>query len=119
MLNHDDGVTQTHQTLENFEQLPHIVEVQPGGGFIEQIERAPGLAAAQLARQFDPLRLSSRERGRRLPQVDVAQPDVVQRLELGLDLRDVLEQRQRVFHGRIQQVGDGVPLYFTCSVSWL
>ena len=65
---------------------------------------------AQFLGQLDALRFAARKRGGRLAQVHVAQPDVVQRLQLGADLRNVLQQRQRLFHGRFQQVGDGIAL---------
>ena len=42
--------------------------------------------------------------------MQVAQPDVHQRLQLGLNVGDVLKQRQDVGHGGFQHVGDGLAL---------
>ena len=43
------------------------------------------------------------------PEVDVAEPDVVQRDELVVDARLVLEERHRVLHRELEHVGDAHP----------
>ena len=63
------------------QQLAHVLEVQAGGRLVEQVERAAGVALGELARQLDALRLAARQRGRRLAERDVAEADVVQRLQ--------------------------------------
>ena len=60
--------------------------------------------------ELDALRLAAGERRRRLAELDVAEADIEQGLELLLDLRDVLKQRHRLFDGRVEQVGDGLAL---------
>ena len=72
---------------EHAEQLPDVVEVQAGRRLVEQVERPPGRALGQLLRELDPLRLAAGERRRRLPEADVAEADVLQRLELLADRR--------------------------------
>ncbi len=69
-----------------------------------------GRALRQFLGELDALRFAARKRGRRLAELDVAEADVEQRLELLLDLRDVLKQRQRLFDRRVEQVGDGLAL---------
>ena len=39
VLDHQYGMTFVHQTVQNFEQSCHVVNVQSGGGFIKNIER--------------------------------------------------------------------------------
>ena len=46
VLYDDDRVAEVGETMQNFKQLAHIVEVQAGGWLIEQIKRAARLAFA-------------------------------------------------------------------------
>ena len=62
--------------------LLDVGEVQAGRRLVEDVERAAGGAARQLGRELDALRLAAGERGRRLAEVDVAEADVVERLQL-------------------------------------
>ena len=82
MLDDDDGIAEIGEAVQHFEQLAHVVEVQAGGGLVEQIERAAGLALAQFAGQLHALRLAAGERGGALAQVHVAEADIDQRLQL-------------------------------------
>ena len=36
VFNDEDGMTRIHEALENLEQHAHVIEVQAGGGFVEQ-----------------------------------------------------------------------------------
>jgi hypothetical protein len=38
VLNDDDGMTGIHEALENLEQHAHVIEVQAGGGLVEEKE---------------------------------------------------------------------------------
>src|SRR6266446_10259644 len=44
VLDDEHGVAKTNQALENVEELTNVVEVQAGRRFIQNVERAPGLA---------------------------------------------------------------------------
>ena len=70
-----------------------IVEMQAGGGLVEHVERPAGLPLAQFLRQLDALRFAAGERGGGLPQVNVAEADIAQRLQLRLNLRNVRQER--------------------------
>ena len=50
------------------EQLAHVLEVQAGGGLVQDVERLAGLAALQLAGKLHALRLAAGQRGGRLAQ---------------------------------------------------
>src|SRR4030095_5282184 len=91
MFDHNHRVANADQTLEHVEQLVHISEMKSGGWLIENVNRSPGRALGKFFRQFDSLRFTPRDGGRRLAQLDIAQPDVEKRLQLGFDLRDILE----------------------------
>src|SRR4051794_34417863 len=66
VLDDDDRVALVDQLLEHVEQLPGVLEVQPGGRLVEDVERAAGAALRQLLRELHPLRLAAREGRRRL-----------------------------------------------------
>ena len=90
VLDDEDGVAEVDQALQDVEQFADVVEVQAGGGLVEDVERAAGLAAAEFAGQLDALGFAAGERGGGLAELDVAEADVDQRLQLVPDLRDVL-----------------------------
>jgi hypothetical protein len=85
VLDHDDGVAGVAQLVQHLQQQPDVVEVQAGGGLVQDVQRAPGVALAQLQRQLHALRLAARQRGGALAQADVAQAHVEQRLQLARD----------------------------------
>ena len=84
--------------------------MQAGGRLVEDVERPAGRDLRQLAGELDALRLAAGERRGRLAEADVVEPDVVQRLQLALDLRDVLEEVERLLDGHRQHVGDRLAL---------
>jgi hypothetical protein len=63
VLDDDDGVARVAQLVQHLEQQVDVGEVQAGGGFVEDVERAAGVALAQLQRQLHALRLAARQRG--------------------------------------------------------
>ena len=60
MFNHHHRIAGLHQRVQHFQQFAHIFEMQPGGGLIQNIERAPGGAARQLLGKLDALRFAAR-----------------------------------------------------------
>ena len=81
VLDHDDGVAAVDQPVQHVEQPLDVGEVQAGRRLVEDVERPPGRGLGQLGGELDALRLAARERGRGLAEADVAQADVVQRLQ--------------------------------------
>src|SRR6185369_2186830 len=61
VLDDDDAVSGLDETPQHVEQLPDVVEMQAGRGLVEDVERAPRLAATQLAGQLHALSLAARE----------------------------------------------------------
>ena len=59
VLDHQLGVALVDQFVQHVEQLAHILEVQAGGRFVEDVERVARGAAAQLLAQLDALRLAA------------------------------------------------------------
>ena len=94
VLDHDHRVAAVDQPVQHLEQQAHVLEVQAGRRLVEDVERAPGVPLGQLGGELHALRLAAGQRRRGLAEVDVAEPDVVQRLELLADARLVLEERR-------------------------
>src|SRR5262245_27642481 len=63
-------------------------------------------ARAELRRDLEALRLAARERGGRLAQTKVAEPDVLQNLEPARQSRDGGEERDRLVHRHLQHLAD-------------
>src|SRR6476659_426497 len=86
------------------------MKMESGRGLIKDIERAPGGAARQLARQLHPLRLAARQRRRLLADMAVAEADALQRLELVADRGHRLEQIGGLLDRHVEHVGDRLVL---------
>jgi hypothetical protein len=80
--------------------------VEPGGRLVQDVERAPGCPARQLTGKLHPLRLAAGELRRGLTQLDVAEPDVVERLQLVPDRGYVLKEIERLGHRHVEDVGN-------------
>ena len=96
--------------MEDIQQLAHVVEMQPGGRLIQDIERLARPFFHQLARQLDPLRLAAGKRRRGLPQLDVIETDVVQGLQHPRDLGDVGEMLEGFLNVHVEHVADAAAL---------
>ena len=82
--------------MEHLQEQAHVLEVQTGGRLVEDIEGAPGVALGQLGGQLDPLGFAAGERRGRLAQMEVAESDIVEQLQLFLDAALGAEELQRV-----------------------
>ncbi len=96
VLDHHHGVALVDQLVQHVEQLGHVVEMQAGGRLVENVERLAGGAARQFLGELDALRLAARQRGRLLANMDIAEADALQRLQLVADRRHRLEEVQRI-----------------------
>src|SRR6267143_1305385 len=106
VLDDDHGVPGIDQAMQNIQQPLDVGEVQAGGRFIEDIEGLPRITPAELFGELDPLRLATRQLGRRLSEPDIAKTDLTERLQLALDLRDAVEKRGRLLDAHVEHVGD-------------
>ena len=98
------------KSCSTFKQQFDVGEVQAGGRLVEQVERPAGALLDQFAGELDALGLAAGERGRRLAELHVVQAHVVQRLQLVVDGRDVLEVLQRLLNVHLQHLGDRLAL---------
>ena len=62
VLNHDHRVSLVGKPLQDVEKFFDIVEVQPCGRFVKNIDCSPRRAALQFCRKLDSLRLAAGER---------------------------------------------------------
>ena len=114
VLDYKHGVADGNQTLKHVQQIYARRRKETRCRLVKDVDRSTGGAFGEFLRQFDALCLATRERRRRLAQLDVTKADIEQCLKLHFDLRNVLEYRQRLFNRRIQQVSDPTfPLYVT------
>src|ERR1035441_3621470 len=102
----NEGVAGSPQFEQDFEQLGDIVELEAGGGLIQNIERAPGLFATQLGAELDALGLAAAERGGGLTAANVPEADFGQREQRLINLRHGAEERGRLIHGHVQHISD-------------
>ena len=96
------GITAFNQAVEHVQQTLRIGEVKAGRRFIEDVHGAASGSFGELARELHPLGFAAGERGGRLPEFHIVEPDVVQRLEFGLDVGNVLEKFQCIIDRHIQ-----------------
>ena len=87
VLDDDDRIALVDEAVEHVEQLADVFEVQAGGGLVEDVDGAAGGPLLQLGRQLDALRLTAGQCRRGLPEPDVAEADVDQRLQVPVDRR--------------------------------
>ena len=63
MFNDHHGRALVHQMVQHGNQFADLVHVQPGGGFVQNVQRTRQGTLAQFTGDFDALRFPSRKRG--------------------------------------------------------
>src|SRR4029077_13703158 len=106
VLDDDHGVAGIDEAMEHVEQALDVGEVQARGRLVEDIEGLPGVTPAELFRQLDPLRPTAGQLRRRLPQPDITEANLAERLQLPLDLRNAIEELGRLLDAHVEHVGD-------------
>src|SRR5467141_4328755 len=94
VLDDEHGVAEINEALQDVEELSNVVEVQAGGGLVENVERAAGLAFGKLARKLDALGFAAGKSCGGLAERDVAEADFDESCELLLNLRNIFEELQ-------------------------
>ena len=59
VFDHNYRITLIHQLVQHVEQHPHVLEMQPRGRLVQDVERPARITFGQLRREFDPLALST------------------------------------------------------------
>ena len=112
VLDDDHGIAFVYQSLQHEQQFAHVLEVQARGRFVEDIHCLAGGPALQLGGELDALRLSAGQRGRGLPEANIPQSDLHERVEVAGDRRVSLEERGGLLDRHIKHVGDGLAVVF-------
>src|SRR6478736_7476502 len=87
-------VAEVGQSVQHVEQFANIVKMQTCSRLVEQVKRSSGLAFAQFAGEFDSLRLTAGERHSGLPEMQISEAHVNQRLQTLPDLGNIIENWQ-------------------------
>src|SRR5689334_19796632 len=95
--------------MENLEQHSNIFEVQASGRLIENVERSTSISLRELGSELHALRFATGECCRALTKMYVAESNVVQRVELLINARLILEKCEGVLNRKIEHVGDAQP----------
>ena len=106
VLDHEQAVARLQQLAERRQQLGDVVEMQPGGRLVEDVEHAVAGLRRQMRRNLDALRFAARQRRRRLAETQVAEADLVEHLQAAQHLRRAAEERQRLAHGQVEHLID-------------
>ena len=120
VLDDQHRVAGVDEVVQHLQQQLDVGEVQAGGRLVEQVERPAGALLDQFAGQLDPLGLAAGERGRRLAELHVVEPHVVQRLQLVADRAGCSRSGRSASWTSISSTSAiDLPLKRTCSVSRL
>ena len=76
VFHHNDRVSGIHQPVQQDEKMRHILRMQPSGGFVQQIQAAPGGSLQEFSRQLQTLAFPFRKRGKGLAQREIIQSHV-------------------------------------------
>src|SRR5579872_2652755 len=97
-----DAGAGAQQALERVEQFCNVVEMQAGGGLVEDIQRSFAGRLREVRGELDTLGFASRKGGGGLAQAQVPQADVIQNLELLHQPGSRSEKRNGFLHGELQ-----------------
>src|SRR5690349_14893840 len=93
---------------ENRNELADLVAGKARGGLVEDVHAAPALpvSADELARDLEPLRFPARQRGCRLSEPQIAQPDLLQLPEHLAEPVLADEEANGLVDGEIEHLSD-------------
>ena len=108
VLDDDDRVALVDQALEHAHQDADVLEVEPRGGLVEDVEGVARVALGELGGELHALALAAREGRGGLAQLDVAEADLLQHLYLVEDGGHVLKELYGAIDGHVEHIGDGL-----------
>jgi len=116
MLDDNHRIAQFDQPIELSHQSLNVRWMQPGGRFIQNIQRASALVALQFCREFYTLRFAARQFSCGLPQPQVSQTDLLQNHEGMSYLRLLRKELACAVHCHRQNFRDvsAAMFYFQC-----
>ena len=100
------GVAGVAEFVEHLQQLGDIGEMQAGCGLIQDIQCPPGGFLGQFRGQLHALGFAAAERRGLLADLEITQPDFLQRLENVANLRHGAEELLGLVHRHVENVGN-------------
>jgi hypothetical protein len=121
VLDDEEGAAAFDEFAEGCEEFGYVVEVEAGGGLVEDVEGAAaglgcgfvggaavgdGSRGGEVGGEFDALGFAARERGGGLSETDVAEADLVEDVKLVDDLWVAGEVDECLLDGHVEDVVD-------------
>src|SRR4029079_4209636 len=111
VLDDDERMACGDQLAQRAQEPRDVVEMQSRRRLVEEEQRAArGTWTACSARkkpgELEPLRLAAGQRWNRLPEPQVIEPDIDERLQHRIDVAVAVEERARLGHRHLEDVGD-------------
>ena len=106
VLDDHQGISGTDELVECGEQFADIVEMQPGGRFIKNIQRVFGARAGNKGGQLDSLGFASGEGSGGLSEAQVPQPDFLEQRAVCGSAQLAGKKLDRFMDGQIQHLGN-------------
>src|ERR1035437_1436120 len=120
VLDDNQRAATVDELAEGGEELGDIVEMEAGGGLVEDVKDAASLGRlgggvdganlGEVGGELDALRLAAGERGGRLTEAEVAEADLVEDGELFQQAVLAGEEAQRLLDGHLQDIVDVLAL---------
>ena len=106
MFDDDQRVAHVEERFEAIDELYDVGEMEAGGRFVEDEERAAVAFGGEVGGELEALRFAAGERGRGLADAEVVEADVDQALELRLQLAVAAEESEGFAGGHVENFGD-------------
>ena len=90
VFDHEDRIPMIDQAVQHTDQLFHIIEVQAGGRFIEDVECSTGIAFAEFRGELYTLCFTATDSGTALSERHISEAYIQQCSKLHADLWNVL-----------------------------
>ena len=110
MFDDDDGVATVYKFLQHIHQNADVLEMQTGGGLVENIERLTGITFRQFGGEFHALALAAAEGGGGLSQLDISQSHLLDGFDFTKNVGHILEEFHSLVDGHVEHVGNRLSL---------
>ena len=109
VLDGDDRPAERDEPLERREKVLDVGPVEAGRRLLQDVERGPGRGPPQLRGELHPLGLAAREGRRALAELEIAEAETLQDLQVGREARGAGEELRRLVDAHLQDVVDRLP----------
>ena len=110
MLDDEDCIATVYQATQYLHEDADVLEVQTGGGLVENIERFASIFLRQFGSQLDALTLTAREGCGWLSQLNISETYILNGLDFTQDVGHVLEEFAGLVDGHVEYIGNALTL---------